>query len=342
MRRLLPAVAVMALMAVFGLVVYSVMGTLKANLNHSDKPTQSQALIDLPGTVYVVQGGEIYSLSNLKFTHLQAPGYDWVQVEVAPGGDLLAVALSSAYSDVYLLSPQGQVLRQLLQESSSQYFGNHWAFYPRVSPNGSTLFYAADWADPGSAYNVDFQIQSVPFANPGVRPEVWSEDNLYYQGGDVEPIPLASGSIIYAKYAVDQNTGDTYSQLALASGPGATPVYLTTPQQDCAEPALSPDGTEVAMVCTNNALQTTTLEVASWNGSTLGTPVALCNGPEPASPTWSPDGKSLLYVNTLATNKAAKFQLWWLPKATARKPGQPQLVTQNLDFTATSPPVWSA
>ncbi|MGH7611814.1 MAG: TolB family protein [Candidatus Dormibacteria bacterium] len=342
MRRVLPVAALLGLMALFGLVVYAVLGTLKTNPNHSQKPTQSQALIDLPGNVYVVQDGSIYRLSSLHFVKLAAPAYDWVQVEQAPGGDLLAVDLSPAYSDVYLLSTQGTVIRQLLQESSNQYFQNHWAFYPQVSPNGQTLFYAFDWVDPGSAYNVDFQIQSVPFSDPGANPEVWSEDNLYYQGGDVEPIPLASGAVIYAKYAVDQNTGATYSQLALAASPGAVPTFLTTPQQDCAEPALSPAGTELAMICTNNSEQTTSLQVASWNGTTLGTPVVLCTGPEPASPAWAPDGKSLLYVNTVATNKASHFQLWWLPKATAKKPGQPELVTQDLNFTATSPAVWTS
>ena len=329
-------------MAIFGLGVYTVLGTLKSTRHNVSKPTQSQALLALPGTVVVVQGGDIYSLTNLKFTQVEAPRYDWVQVEPAPNGDILAVALSSNYSNVYLLNAKGQIVRQLLSESSSQYFNNHWAYYPKLSPNGSTLFYAADWVDPNGVYNVDFQIQAVPFANPSANPVVWSQPGLYYQGGDVEPIPLAGGGIIYAKYAVDGLTGDTYSQLVYVSSPYATPNYLTLPAQDCAEPALSPSGTEIAMVCTDNTLQTTTLQVASWTGTTLGTPVTISSGPEPASPTWSPDGKSVLYLNTLLTDKSSPFQLWWVPKATAPKPGAPQQVSEGLDFTATSPPVWTA
>ena len=340
MRRLLPIIAALAAMALFGLVVYSVMGTLKSSKNISHKPTQTQALIDLPGTVTLVQGGNIYRLNNLQFTQLKAPAYDWVQVEPAPDGDILAVAYASMYSDVYLLNPQGQIVRQLLQESSTYYFQNHWAYYPKVSPNGGTLFYATDWLDPYNAYDVDFQIQAVPFGNPSAHPTIWSTPNQY-QGGDVEPIPLANGGIVYAKYAV-ATTGATYAQLVYASSPYANLDYLTTAAQDCAEPALSPSGTEIAMVCTNNSLQTTQLEVASFNGTTLGTPVVVSTGPLPASPTWSANGKSLIYLNTLLTDKTSPFQLWWIPNAIAGKPSPPEQVTADLDFTATSPPIWSS
>jgi Tol biopolymer transport system component len=335
----------MAAMSLFGFAVYSVLGTLKSNKHSSQKPTQTQALIDLSGTIYVVQDGSIYSLRNLTFTPVRAPAYDWVQAEPGPNGDILAVAYSAMYSNVYLLSPQGQVLRQLLSESSTQYFDNHWAYYPRVTPNGSTLFYVSDWVDPDSAYNVDFQIQAVPYASPAANPVIWSEAGLWYQGGDVEPIPLANGALIYTEYDItdvadSSEDGDTYGQLAYVSSPGAVPAFLTTPAQDCGEPALSPKGNEIAMVCSNNSLQTTTLEVASWNGTTLGTPVTIANGPLPASPTWSPDGKSVLYLNTLLTDKSSPFQLWWAPKATAKKPGVPEQVTTDLNFTATSPPIW--
>ncbi|MGH7640217.1 MAG: TolB family protein, partial [Candidatus Dormibacteria bacterium] len=335
----------LALMALFGFGVYSVLGTLKSNRHQTHKPTESQALIALNGSVVMVQQGKIYRLNGLTFTQLQAPAYDWVQVEPAPTGDILAVALTSKSSDVYLLNSQGQVLRHLLSESSSYYFDNHWAYYPRLSPNGQTLFFVSDWYEPSNQYNVDFQIQSVPFSDPSANPTVWSQP-LYYQGGDVEPIPLSNGDVIYAKYYVNSQSGagqgDTYSDLVLASAPNSTLVQLTTPQEDCAEPALSPNGTEIAMICTDNSLQTTTLDVASWNGTALGPLRVVASGPEPASPTWSPDGKSLLYFNTLLTDKSSPFQLWWVPQATAAKPGTPQQVTAGLDFTATSPPIWSS
>ncbi len=336
-------------MALFGFAVYSVLGTLKSNRHSSQKPTQTEALLDLPGAVDVVQGGSIYRLTISSSPSWQAPNYDWVQVEPGPDGDILGWRTSACSATSTCSTPKAASCGNCSRSTRRSTSNNHWAYYPRVSPNGTTLFYVTDfgcqYASCGGPYNVDFEIQAVPLADPTATPVVWSESGLYFQGGDVEPIPLANGGIIYAKYDIDTDSGpgdgDTYAQLVYASSPYATLDYLTTPAQDCAEPALSPNGTEIAMVCTNNTLQTTTLQVASWNGTTLGTPVTISTGPEPASPTWSPNGTSVLYLNTLLTDKSSPFQLWWVPKANTLKPSAPQQVTENLNFTATSPPVWT-
>ncbi len=337
-RQFLASLATVALMALFGYGVWAVLGTLQSRANHVVDPVQSQALLALPGTIYLAQGGSLYSLQGLHFTRLNTPPGNWVQVAPATGGDLLAVDKGNGYSDLYLLSPGGQVIRTLLQESSPKYFDNHFVYYPRVSPNGQSLFYAWNWIDPYANYNVDFEILSGPLSSPGSSTTVWSLSNLYYQGGDVEPLPLANGSLIYVKYATDTSTGAVYSQLALVTSPGAQPQYLTTPAQNCSEPALNPQGTEIAMICSNNQLQTSTLDLASWNGSSLGTLQELSSGPMAAMPTWAPNGQSLIFMNV--PERALPFQLYWVPKASSAKPGAPQEVTQNLSLTATSAPVW--
>jgi Tol biopolymer transport system component len=337
-RQILASLATVALMALFGYGVWAVLGTLQSRANHVVDPVQSQALLALPGTIYLAQGGSLYSLQGLHFTRLNTPPGDWAQVAPAPGGDLLAVDKGNGYSDLYLLSPSGQVIRTLLQESSPNYFDNHFVYYPRVSPNGQSLFYAWNWIDPYADYNVDFEILSAPLSNPRAGPTVWSLSNLYYQGGDVEPLPLANGALIYVKYATDTSTGAVYSQLAYVTSPGAEPQYLTTPAQNCSEPAVNPQGTEIAMICSNNQLQTSTLDVASWNGTTLGPLVQLSPGPMAAMPTWAPNGESLVFMNV--PERALPFQLYWVPKAGTIKPGAPQQVTQDLSLTATSAPVW--
>ncbi|MHB8323720.1 MAG: hypothetical protein ACYDEA_11140 [Candidatus Dormibacteria bacterium] len=55
-------------------------------------------------------------------------------------------------------------------------------------------------------------------------------------------------------------------------------------------------------------------------------------------PTWSPDGKSLTSMDPL--QRSCPFQLWWIPGAATSKLGAPQQVTQNVDLTAPSAPVW--
>jgi Tol biopolymer transport system component len=336
-RQLLASLATLALMAVFGFVVYSVLGTLQTKANTSVDPTQEQALLALPGTVYLAENGSLYSLHGLTFTKLATPAGDWYQVAPGSGGDLLAVDKGNGYSNLYLLSPTGQVLRTLLTESSSQYFDNHFVFYPRLSANGQTLFYAWNWIDPYADYNVDFEIQSVPLSNPGAYPTQWSIPNNY-QGGDVEPLPTANGGLIYAKYATNSQTGATYSQLAYVTSPEGTINYLTTPAQNCSEPSLNPAGNEIAMICTNNKLQSDTLQVASWNGTSLGSPTVVSQGPMAAMPTWSPSGNSLIFMNV--PSRGDPFQLYWIPRAGSAKPGAAQEVTQNLSLNALSAPVW--
>lgn len=336
-RQLLASLATMGLMALFGFGVWTVLGTLQTKASNVADPTQQQALVALPGTVVVAQNGSLYSLHGLSFSKLDTAPGNWVQVAPGPSGDLLAVDKGNGYSNVLLLNQQGQTIRTLLSESSTQFFNNHFAYYPRLSSNGQTLFYAWNWVDPSANYNVDFQIQTVPLANPGTTPTQWSIPN-YYQGGDVEPLPLSNGGLIYAKYAVNPITGATYSQLVSVTSPEGQLNYLTTPAQNCSEPALNPQATELAMICTDNQTQTSTLQVASWNGSSLGPPRLLSAGPMAAMPTWSPDGKSLVFMDPL--QRSYPFQMWWVPNAARSKPGVAQQVTQNLSLTATSAPVW--
>jgi Tol biopolymer transport system component len=122
---------------------------------------------------------------------------------------------------------------------------------------------------------------------------------------------------------------------------------LTQPQDDCAQPALSPDQTEIAMICTpvkDGAPSSTEadLVVATFDAQTgaLGPLDRLVTGTMAAEPAWSPDGQSLVYLAPEAPD--GLFQLWYLKNATAPHPGTPQQITTNLDLTATSAPVWAA
>ncbi|MHB1499990.1 MAG: TolB-like translocation protein [Candidatus Dormibacteria bacterium] len=338
-RQFLAGLATLALMAVFGLAVYTVLGTLQTKTTTAVDPTQEQALLTLPGTLFLAQNGSLYSLHGLQFTRLATPPGDWYQVAPGPNGNLLAVAKNNGFSNLYLLSPTGQILRTLLQESSTSYFNNHFVFYPRLSANGHSVFYSYNWIDPAANYNVDFEVQSVPLANPGAYPNQWSTPNNY-TGGDVSPTPTSNGGLIYTKYNVTSsyNSGYPYSQLVYVSSPQASLDYLTTPAQNCSEPALNPAGNEIAMICVNNRLQSDTLEVASWNGTSLGPPRVLSQGPMAAAPAWSPSGTSLVFMNV--TSRGLPFQLFWIPGAASKKPGAAQQVTQNLSLNALSTPVW--
>jgi hypothetical protein len=118
------------------------------------------------------------------------------------------------------------------------------------------------------------------------------------------------------------------------------------------------------MVCSHGK-QSTVLEVAPFNGTALGPARVLLDGGLYASPAWSPDGKALAYF--APQGLAGHFQLWYLALPVAATPSAsispspspstpanassivaptptpapvPVQVTEGVDLSATSPPVW--
>src|SRR5207302_6256802 len=114
---------------------------------------------------------------------------------------------------------------------------------------------------------------------------------------------------------------------------------LTKSDDDCSQPALSPDATSVAMVCTGGTgLQSTRLEVAPLTGTTLGAPRVLVTNCLCASPAWAPDGSGIVYY--APSDVTGNFEMWWIKSAAGPVAHAPQQVTRGLDFDALSPPAW--
>src|SRR5438093_6843790 len=185
----------------------------------------------------------------------------------------------------------------------------------------------------------------------------------WYSGGDVNPIPLAGTGLIFVRHSIDPSTA-VHSQILFQSRAGAVVKPLTTLADNCSQPALSPDGTQLAMICTGGK-QTAKLEVAPFTGSALGPAKVLLDGGLYAAPAWSPDGTALAYFAPVGA--AGHFQLWYLalpdlaPSASASPstsatplvgttpsvrpsasptPPVPVQVTQGVDLSATSAPAW--
>jgi Tol biopolymer transport system component len=366
--RRLAAVLFIPMMLVFGSGVYLYLGSLKSKVvkTQAELPTVTKPRLALPGTMYVVQDGRLFKLNDGSFTEIGVPG-DWSQPTLTPDHTKLVAVRRGGYSsDLYLLDLDGNVIKRLTKNDSRIVDYNHWAFYPRLSPDGATLFYSTD-----SPKHVD--------SSPGDDLSVWSmplngsqyqgrrrTDPYWYTGGDVSPIPLASGGLIFVQHSIDPSTA-VHSQIRFQSRAGDwVGRPLTNLADDCSQPALSPDGTQLAMVCTGGE-QTARLEVAPFNGSALGPPRILLEGGLYASPAWSPDGQALAYF--APSGAAGHFELWWLavlppatptpiPTATPTHSSSasgaassivvpslpvtpvPVQVTQGVDLSATSPPAW--
>jgi len=334
-RGLISAVLVLAMMA-FGVGVYHAAGSFKASRPHVQRPSQATGP-SLPGTIYVVQAGALYRYQRGKFTQINKDN-GWMQPAVDPSGErLVAVSREANSSDLFLMDRSGSVVAQLTHNNHDSVSLNHWVFYPRFSPDGSQLFYDYDPKDPYNNYRVDLAIFASPSDPNSKQAAQWTSPNAY-TGGDVSPLPLRSGGLIYTKFSIDDQSR-VHSQIWLQARPGSAGVALTDPEAGCLQPTLSPDERLLAMVCTNGQPVGGQVSVAGLYPATasLGPPTVLARGQMVASPSFAPDGKTLAYLAP-ATPEGG-FQLWTVLATESTAPA-PKQITTHLDLDATSAPVW--
>ncbi len=344
MIRFLSVVALLMAFLLTAIGVYYELDTLKGRPVAAHAAASGTRATALPGTMYVAQAGRLYSFHGGVFKQL-TPAAGWTSPALSPDRSrLVAVKREFNYSDLYLLGLDGHIEAQLTHNENGTVELNHWAFYPRFSPDGQTVFYSYDPKDPGNTFRVDLAIYSLPVSG-STRARVWSLPN-HYTGGDVDPIPLTNGGLVYTKYSIDDK-GVVHSQVWAQARALSVGVGLTEATDDCARPALAPDGAHLAMVCSRGG-QTGDVEWAALDLATysLGTPVTLTTGQEAASPAVAPDGQSVAYFAPAVAG--GPLQLWTVPvpksTATSGTPApvaKPVQVTHNLTFDSTAPPAWA-
>jgi hypothetical protein len=385
LRKLLTWLVLLALMAAFGVGVNRYLASHDgAAFAAAKDPTQVHVAsrLTLPGTIYFADGGGLFALTGSKVTQLQKQGQGWTQPVLLPDGSgLLAVKVTANYySDLYELSLTGTVEEQLSHNSGqvtvTELGNDDWIYYPAVGP-GNTLYFSYDWPkgdvdDPSECcYQVDLSIWETKLGTQinrsdvengnGITQESWAN---YYTGGDVSPLPLAGGGLVYVDYEdAYGDTGELSTPLAGAV-PGSeisqirmdpTPnpygtgagIPLTQPGDDCAQPALNPAQTEMAMICTpvvNGAPSSTEsdLVVASFDAATdtIGPLDRLVTGTMAASPAWSPDGTGLIYEAPEAGD--GYMELWYIKGAAPLAPSPKAAATPTSSATGTVSPTPSA
>ena len=357
--RRIAAILFLPVMFAFGSGVYLYLGTLKSKVvqERPQLPTVTKPKFVLPGTMFVVQEGRLFKLNAGSFTEI-GPGGEWSQPALTPDHTRMVAVLRTGYSsDLYLLDLGGHVLKRLTKNDSKYVEYNHWAFYPRISPDGSNLIYGYDSP---KVNGVDLSVWSMPLNGAQWQARRWTDPSSY-PGGDTNPIPLPNGGLLFVRHSIDPSTV-VHSQIYYQARALGLAKPLTTAADDCSQPALSPDGTQLAMVCSHGK-QNTALEIAPFSANAIGTPHTLLDGGLYASPVWSPDGKALAYY--APQGQTGHFQLWWLalpvpptpsPSAAASASASgsagassivaptpapaPVQVTEGVDLSATSPPAW--
>jgi Tol biopolymer transport system component len=344
-RRLGFIVVLVVLWVAFGFGVNRFLDSRKSSLiTHpsAGSPARETPAFSLPGTIYLSQAGHLYRFHGGVFTDmgLVATNGSWIQPALATPGRLLVVARTAAYSDIYLVdATSGAIIKKLTSNAArkpTQVELNAWSFWPHLAADGTTVIFNYDGPKTGLTFEVHFAVWSGPITGK-LETKQWT-DPTAYTGGDVSPVPLAGGGVLYAKYALNEKS-QIVSRIATVSKPGDTPVYLTAAADDCGQPAVSPDGSQLAVICTSDT-QTAKLEIIPLVKGVAGVPRVLVGNCLCASPAWSPDGSSLLYL--APADATGHFQLWWLNHADTLIPAPPKQVTTNLDFDATSAPAWAA
>jgi Tol biopolymer transport system component len=343
-RRLRFIAVLLVVWVAFGFGVNRFLASRKSSLLANPiavAPTQETPAFSLPGTIYVSQGGHLYSFHGGQFKDMRLPAADgaWLQPSLATPGRLLVVARTAEYSDIYLVdATTGAVVQKLTSNATAKPAHvelNAWSFWPHLAADGTTVIFNYDGPKTGLTFEVHLAVWSGPITGK-LETKQWT-DPTSYTGGDVGAIPLANGGVVYARFALNAKS-QILSRIATVARPGAAPVYLTSETDDCAAPALSPDGTQLAVICTSDT-QTARLEVIPLLNGAAGAPRVLVNACLCASPAWAPDGTSLLYL--APADATGHFQLWWLNHAASSAPAVPKQVTTNLDFDATSAPAWA-
>lgn len=345
MRRVAVILVVVLAWAAFGFGVNRFLASRKSTLTAAQTvvtPSQETPAVRLSGTIFLSQAGHLYRLRGAQFTDLRLPasGGAWMQPAAAAPGQLLAVARADLSSDIYLIdSTTGSVVKQLTHNATTteRVELNAWSFFPHLAADGSTVVFDYDGPKTGVSFEVDMAVWGGPMSGALITRQ-WTTPNAY-TGGDLSPIPLPDGSILYAQYSLQGDTNQVVSRLATVARPGSTPHFLTDAASDCNEPSVSPDGTELAMICTSDT-QTAKLEVLPLTAAAPATPRVVVDGCLCASPAWSPDGTGLAYL--APADASGRFQLWWLQGAGAGAFKAPQQVTSHLDLDATSPPAWTS
>lgn len=284
-------------------------------------PRTRQA-VEASGRILYGAGGRIWEWSEGAGRALTKPGERWEGATWSPDGQTIAASeVGDNHSDVYLLDPSGNRVRQLTRHwSHVSVQQSAWGRKPAWSPDGSQLAYVSD------LWQSDMSLWSV-----GVR------------GGDNRRrwnMPLGSGGLDWPSWSPDKKkiaftsyTPGPYdrSQVFVLNLETGLLTQLTELKDGAFDPAWSPDGSTIAFAGRYGT--STRILTARADGSGL---VRLTEGTLDRAPSWSPDGEEVAYLSITGMT----FDLWAV-RVTSSGVSEPRQLTSGQGADTVSGVSWA-
>jgi Tol biopolymer transport system component len=239
-------------------------------------------------------GGRAQQLTFRRNTGDGLYGVRWT-----PDGRIIYTSGAGGKPDLWIMNADGSQARQLTDDPA-------YDFGPAVSPDGRYIVFTSFRSGDVNLWRTEID---------GSNPKQLSE------GGSFFPLDLSPDG----RWVVFERLVDGFQKIYKVSIDGGSPTPLTDGYSRA--PAISPDGKLIACISyVPLSTQSNKLLILPFEG---GAPVKTLEG-EPLNsfagippPRWSPDGRSLIYVDT----RQGSANLWRLPL----DGGPPQSVTNFKD-----------
>ena len=269
----------------------------------------------LKGAIYLAQGGRIWKLHSGKLTALTDPSLHLAGPTVSADGTVTGVSeVSTGEAQIAVGGPDFTGLVALTPHRADPHQAS-LDLKPSLSADGKRLAFMSD----RSSCCTDEAIWEGPIRRPhqvSFPPDA--------SGGDDSPAYLPDGSALVM--VAWRNNHGNLDQAAIPSGRPRLSIDGTS--ADVLDPAPGPGG-KMAWVSRKNG--NANIVVGGIDGSS---PVVVANFADCRQPTWSPDGKTLVFIS----QHGGSTDLWSVPAGG----GTPQRLTWGADLDANSHPAWIA